>query len=249
VGDGVTFIELDASPGGLRTLKQFYNALYVEQFPDPHERESAGNMARYLALKARGWYGANNYHVLLMQRGPKLVGGSVSDYFAKPNAGVIEFLFTRPDQRRRGLGRALFDATVRLLQRDARAACGKPLAGVVAEMNDPLQSPGTPDNMDPFVRAGIFAKWGFGRMAFPYVQPALSAKQRPVESLALLAKLPRGARRQVRSKWVMGVVGDYMRWAMRIPRPSSNEQYKRMQHYAAAHPIIAVVPLRRHTGS
>ena len=243
---GVTFTELDASPAGLRALKRFYSALYIREFPDPHERESLANMARYLALKAQGWYGANNYHVLLMHRGGKVVGGSVSDYLAKPNAGVIEFLFTKRGQRGRGLGRALLDATVRLLQRDARAAGGKPLAAVVGEMNDPFRRPGTPDNMDPFVRAGIWGKLGFGRIDFPYVQPALSSKQRPVDCLALVAKLPRGARAAVRSKWVIDVVAEYMRWAMRIPRPSGNAQYRDMRRYAAAHPVLAVVPLRRY---
>lgn len=243
---GVAFTELDASPAGLRALRRFYKALYVREFPDPHERESLANMERYLALKAKGWYGVNNYHVLLMQSGGEVVGGSISDYLARPNAGVIEFLFTKPGRRRRGLGRALLDATVRLLRRDAHAAGGKPLAAVVGEMNDPFKQPATPDSMDPFERAGIWGRWGFGRVDFPYVQPALSSKQRPVECLALVAKLPRGARRRVRSEWVMDVVSEYMRWAMRIPRPSGNAQHRDMQRYAATHPIVVVVPLRRY---
>jgi GNAT superfamily N-acetyltransferase len=246
---GVTFTELDASPAGLRSLERFYRALYVPEFPDPHERESLANMARYLALKAWGWYGANNYHVLLMQSGGKVLGGSVSDYLARPNAGVIEFLLTKRSHRGRGLGRALLGATVGLLRRDARAATGKPLAAIVGEMNDPFRQPGTPDNMDPFVRAAIWGRLGFGRIDFPYVQPALSSKQKPVECLALVAKLPRGARAEVRSKWVMDVVGEYMRWAMRIPRPSSNSLYRDMQRYAAAHPVVRVVPLRRYVAA
>lgn len=182
----VTFRELDASPEGQAALRRFYNGLYVGEFPDPDERESLANMARYLELKAQGWYRRNNYHVLVMERGGQTAGAAVFDYLAKPNAGVIEFLFTRPDRRRLGLGRALLDAVAHALQRDARAGARKPLFAIVAEMNDPFRRPETPDNMDPFDRAEIWGKWGFGRLDFPYVQPALARRQRPV-CLALMA--------------------------------------------------------------
>jgi GNAT superfamily N-acetyltransferase len=248
VKGGVTFTELDASPEGRAALRRFYNALYVAEFPDPHERESLANMARYLELKERGWYGANNYHVLLMQQGGKVAGGSVFDYLAKPNAGVIEFLFTRPDRRRRGLGRALLDATSRVLERDARAA-GRPLRAVVGEMNDPLRGAATPDNMDPFERAEIWGKWGFARLDFPYVQPALSRRQKPVDCLALMARLRRGTRPQVSGSWVMSVVGEYLRWAMRIPQPSRNPQYRAMARFARRHPRVPLVPLQRYVRS
>lgn len=245
---GVTFTELDASAEGLAALRRFYRVLYVREFPDPHERESLANMERYLELKARGWYGANSYHVMLMRQNGEVVGGSVFDYLAKPNAGVIEFLFTRPARRRRGLGRALLDATSRVLERDARSANGKPLRAIVAEMNDPFRPVETPDNMDPFQRAEIWGKWGFGRLEFPYVQPALSRRQQPVECLALMARLRGGAPMKVSADWVMDVIGEYMRWAMRIARPFDNAQYRDMARFARRHPEVALVPLERYVG-
>lgn len=242
----IKFRELDATRAGRAALRRFYNKLYVAEFPDPHERESLANMARYLALRAQGGYGANNYHVLVAERGGRMLGGAVFDYFAGPNAGVLEFLFTRPGERRRGLGRALLDASLRILQRDARAATGKPLRAVVAEMNDPLRRSSTPDNMDPSLRAEIWGKWGFGKLDFPYVQPALSPRQKPVATLALVAKLHRG---QIETAWLLSVIREYMRWAMRLPQPSRNPQYRAMARFARRNRRVALVPLQRYVSS
>ena len=245
---GVILRELDASPEGQAALQRFYHGLYVDEFPDPDERESLANMARYVELKAQGWYRRNNYHVLVIERGGRPVGGAVFDYLVKPNAGVIEFLFTRPDRRRQGLGRMLLDAVARTLQRDAHAAAGKPLFAIVAEMNDPFRRPKTPDNMDPFDRAEIWGKWGFGRLDFPYVQPALSRRQRPVGCLTLMARLRRGAHPEVSASWLMSVIGEYMRWAMRIARPAANPQHRAMARFARSHPRVALVPLQSYVG-
>ena len=244
----LSFAELDASPAGLAALGRFYRSLYVAAFPDRHERESLANMRRYLALKARGWYGANNYHVLLARSGGEVIGGSVFDYLAAPNAGVIEFLFTRADRRRKGFGRALLDATLRILERDARAAGKRRLQAVVAEMNDPFRPAATPDDMDPFERAAIWGGWGFGRLDFPYVQPALSRGQRAVANLALVVKLRPAAPASVDSSWLMEVIAGYMQWAMRIARPRDNAEYRKMARHARRHRQIAVVPLARYVG-
>ena len=96
--------DLGAGAADLEILQLFYEDLYTAAFPDPDERESLANMKRYLELKASGWYGANNYHVRVLVDGGHTAAGSVSDYLAGPNTGVIEFLVVAPDARRRGLG-------------------------------------------------------------------------------------------------------------------------------------------------
>ena len=245
----LTFVEIAASREGRATLKSFYRDLYVVEFPDPDERESLANIERYLALKARSWYGSNNYHVLIMERDGQPIGGSVSDYLAAPNAGVIEFLFTRGTDRARGYGSALLDATVRTLARDAEAGAGKPLAAVISEMNDPFCRPCTPDNMDPFERGVVWGQWGFSILDFPYVQPALSRGQSPVPGLALVAKLlckPNAT--AVDSDWVLSVVREYMRWAMRIRQPSRNAKYRAMVRYLATRPKVPMIPLLDYVG-
>ena len=242
------FREIDASPAGLAELTRFYRRSYVREFPDADERESLANMKRYLRLKAQGWYGRNNYHIVLAELDGEPIGGSVFDYFAAPNAGVIEFLFIGAAHRLKGSGKALLDETARILERDARKAAAKPLAAVVAEMNDPFRPGTTPDNLDPFVRCVMWGKWGFSKMHFPYVQPALSARQKPVDGLALIARPCAGAPDAVDGAWVLSVVGEYMRWAMRIDHPGRNPQYKEMELFLGTRARIPLIPLQAYVG-
>lgn len=243
------FREIDASPAQLAELTRFYRRSYVREFPDADERESLANMRRYLRLKAQGWYGRNNYHILLAELDGGPIGGSVFDYLAEPNAGIIEFLFIGAAHRLRGLGKSLLDETARILERDARAAAARPLAAIVAEMNDPFRPGATPDNLDPFVRCAMWGRWGFSKMQFPYVQPALSAGQRPVEGLALIARPAQGpASDAVDPSWILSVVREYMRWAMRIKHPARNSQYQEMERFLRAHARIPLIPLQAYVG-
>src|SRR5690606_6133112 len=118
-----------------------------------------------------------------------------------------------------------------------------------AEMNDPFRRAATPDNLDPFERAVIWGRWGFARLDFPYVQPALSRHQKPVENLALIARLlirPRSG--SVAAPWLLEVVGEYMRWAMRIPVPTRNAQFRAMAAAVGERRRVALVPLQRYVG-
>ncbi|HEY7238247.1 MAG TPA: GNAT family N-acetyltransferase [Burkholderiales bacterium] len=245
--DQVRFRELDASPEGLAELSRFYRRAYVREFPDPDERESLANMKRYLRLKAQGWYGRNNYHIVLAELEGEPIGGSVLDYVAEPNAGIIEFLFIGAEHRLKGLGKSLLDETARILERDAHTAAAKPLAAIVAEMNDPFRPSDTLDNLDPFERCAMWGKWGFGKLGFPYVQPALSRSQKPVEGLALIAR-PTDGSAAVAAPWVLSVVGEYMRWAMRIDDPARNRQYQEMERFLGVHARIPLIPLQSYVG-
>ncbi len=247
---GVTrFREIDSTPASLAELTHFYRKLYVAEFPDPDERESLLNMKGYLAAKARGWYGKNNYHIVVAEIDGVPMGGAVIDYLAKPNVGVIEFLFIGKRHRVKGLGHALLNATIRLLRADARERIGRPLAAIVAEMNDPFRRPDTPDNFDPFERSVIWGRWGFARLGFRYVQPALSRRQKPVKCLVLIARMlarPRAA--SVLATWVRDIVAEYMRWAMRIDAPQRNAQYREMAAFLAARRRVSLTPLLEYVG-
>ena len=243
------FREIDHSPDSLAALARFYRDRYVVEFPDPDERESLANMRRYLALKAQGWYGPNNYHILVAERGGEPVGGAVFDYLAAPNAGVIEFLFVAAAHRIAGIGRALLDEAIRILRVDALQRGGRRLAAVVAEMNDPFRRPATPDNLDPFCRAAIWGKWGFGVVEFPYVQPALSAGQASVDGLVLIARIFRAAPKSgISAAWVKLVVAEYLRWAMRIADPATSADYCAMADFLDRRSRVALRPLPQYIG-
>ncbi|HET6426717.1 MAG TPA: hypothetical protein VFG20_23695, partial [Planctomycetaceae bacterium] len=60
------FFDLTDAPADAARFDRFIRELYIPGFPDPDERESPENMREYLRLRAAGWYGENNYHIVLL---------------------------------------------------------------------------------------------------------------------------------------------------------------------------------------
>lgn len=233
----------------LETLATFYHDVYEREFPDPNERESLENMCTYLQRKRTGWYGDNNYHVLVAEQDGRSVGLCVSDYSATANAGIIEFLVVTPDARGAGLGRRLLDYTQRLVEADAGKAHASLPVGIAAEMNDPFRTDLYADNYDPFDRAALWASWGFNRVDMPYVQPALSADQAPVDSLLLMFKpLHPPVATSVSGSIVTHLLHDYLVYAMRIEEPAKNVQFAGMAAYLERTPEVALEPLDEFVG-
>lgn len=216
-------------------LERFYESLYVPEFPHPDERESLDNMLGYLRKREAGWFGKNDYQILLVLEGETPIAGVIGDYLEAPDVAVVEFLVVSSERRGRGLGRKLLVAFEDAMKASARKA-GQNLFAVVAEMNDPYRWTPHVDNLDPFTRAAIWHSWGFGRVDFPYVQAALSAGQRPVTTLMLIAKLfgqtsPASAGTTIDPRTVKLIVHEYMRWAMRVDEPGHNPEFLEMARF------------------
>ena len=229
-------------------LRAFYTDLYVPAFPDADERESLANIERYLELKATGWYGRNNYHVRVWVHEGRLIGGVIADYLAGPNTGVIEFLVLAPEQRGQNLGHRLLDDVEAALDADARAAGAPRIRAVAAEMNDPFRSSLAVDSMDPFERVRIWSGWGYAKLDFPYVQPALSEGQRPVSAMLLAWKGMADQGEAVPAPIVKDVVHEYLRWAMRIEEPSGSAEFAGMARYLDGCERVALIPLDAYVG-
>jgi GNAT superfamily N-acetyltransferase len=237
------------APADLDLLSRFYEGLYIAGFPDPNERESLANMKHYLSLRREGWYGPNSYHIILALDGDRTVAASVSDYLAKPNCGVIEFLLVDEAMRGTGIGKTVHAATIEAFDADARRAGRGSLDGVVIELNDPFRVAPQDDNYDPFERALIWDRWGYKRICFPYIQPALSEEQEPATCL-LLAMKPIAARLQSEIPAVLAgdAVGEYMRWAMRIDNPEANPIFVEMRKFLSAQSTVPLEPLSLYIG-
>lgn len=222
--------ELSESEADVKVLRGLYESVYVQEFPDPNERESLQNMEKYLTKKKpSGWYGKNNYHIVVAELDGQHVGLCVSDYLSKANVGVIEFLVVMPQERGRKIGRRLIDFTENLIVADSRRSNGSDPRGMLAEMNDPFRIDLRQDNFDPFDRAEIWHKWGFKYLHFRYVQPPLADGKAPAEHLILLCK-PRAAPFDSWSSTaVQEALRDYLIWAMRIPDPEGNPQFQAMK--------------------
>lgn len=241
--------ELSASAQDAAALERFYSELYVLEFPHPNERESLENMQRHLQLKAEGWYGRNSYHILIIEDDLDVLAGSVSDYLAEANAGVIEFLVVSPRVREKGVGRRLLDWTERTLQEDAVAAGARIPDCVAAEMDDPFKPCGVSGSIDPFRRTEIWGKWGYKKLDFPYVQPALSDRQEPVHHLLLMAKpLVPEFETELPAERVQHILREYMRWAMRIDDPETNAEYREMHDFVERRGSVQLTSLRHYIG-
>lgn len=161
--------------------------------------------------------------------GETIVAGLVADYLARPNAGVIEFLTVAPLWRRQGIGGRMLAALEERLEADAHRGRSRPLDYIIAEMNDPFLTDATADNLDPFVRAGIWHRWNYRLIEFPYLQPALSAEQRPIRTLCLIAKPCNGASADtIDAGIVHDMAHEYIRWAMRIDKPDDAPEFASM---------------------
>ena len=178
------------------------------------------------------------------------IAGSVSDYLAEPNAGVIEFLVVHPESRRDGLGARVREETERTLADDA-CRNGQSIAWVTAEMDDPFRTARSPTDFDPFVRALIWHRWGYRMLDFPYVQPALSQERSPVHTLLLMTKTYAPAFSQsIRAHDVRTLLREYFRWCMRVPDPDSNSAYCAMSDYLApSDNPVAMIGLDDYTGA
>ncbi len=241
--------ELTNIPEDIVLLADFYNSLYVANFPDSDERESLDNMRAYISLKENGWYESNNYHILFFIVDGVVAAASISDYLADANCGVIEFILVNEAARGQGLGRRLHDATLTLLRGDAIAAGHSELAAVIIELNDPFRTAPSSDNLDPFLRAAMWGRWGYGRLCFPYIQPALSMDQQPVDTLLLAAKpLVPKLQTQVPADLILRFVTAYMIWAMRISQPEGNSSYRSMRSFLVHAGMIRIEPLLRYLG-
>ncbi|MVU77531.1 GNAT family N-acetyltransferase [Nocardia sp. ET3-3] len=229
-------------------LRRFYRECYEVAFPDPDERESLANMESYLKLKEQGWYGANNYHIVIASLGGGIVGGSVCDYLAEPNAGVIEYLLVQPGLRESGLGSRLLAAIERLCRTDAALLERRELDWLVAETEDPYRNAVPAEGFDTFVRARIMAGLGFRIMDFRYVQPALSDQQEPAENLLLIARPVAGKPDAIGADVVLSIVSQYMRWAMRIEHPLRNREFRGMARALTGRRSIGLVEFAEYLG-
>lgn len=165
--------------------------LYTRTFTDASEREDPAEWPPRL-------YGElpapqPRMHLLVAvddhAQPPRLLGGIAFEYYRDSGCGLLTYLVTDPEQRRRGLARRLVHQAIGLLQDDARAQ-GTELRGVFAEAEDPAQVNSDGNAMAPRERLQALARLGARRIDIPYVQPALAGGAGRCRHLLLLAFHP-----------------------------------------------------------
>lgn len=242
--------ELTSSPRDIKILREFYNSIFTVGFPDPNERESLVNMERYLELKAKGWYKKNNYHILMYLENQTPIACIIIDYLAAPNTGIIEFVIVKPTLRQCGLGANLLEWAENELDIDSRRAGNRGWDYLVAEVNDPFKTNPLFDSMDEFDRTLIWDRWGFKRIRFPYIQPALSRKTEPVYNSLLVCKVHNTNNLDhMPSPILKQVIYNFIIWAMRIENPNLNNDFREMERFLEKRKNVELASLAKYVGA
>lgn len=231
-------------------LSEFHHGLYTREFPDPDERESLANMENYLRLKEQGWYGRNNYHILLAEdESGSIVAGIIADFLAKPNCGIIEFIVIDPVLRGQGLGRQLLTEITACFQADAIRAGNSALDGICGEVNDPYRRCDVNDHLDGFARLATWNRYGFSLLDFPYVQPSLGEGQDAVNGLGLMFKpCCEDYQKAVPAPLVESIIREFQIWAMRIEKPDEEPEFSAMRDHLRGQDRIELLDMLEYIG-
>lgn len=165
--------------------------LYTRTFTDASEREDPAEWPPRL-------YGElpapqPRMHLLVAvdthAQPPRLLGGISFEYYRDSRCGLLTYLVTDAEHRRRGLARRLVDQAIARLHEDAHGH-GVELRGVFAETEDPAQVNSDGNAMAPRERLQALGRLGARRIDIPYVQPALAGGAGRCRHLLLLAFHP-----------------------------------------------------------
>jgi GNAT superfamily N-acetyltransferase len=198
--DGVV-ISATISPAS-PLLERFF-AGYDRAFVLPDEREELDGFRACLALNPAA--GERTHAELVMvasdSRDGQLLGGA--NFLATrmpaiaghpPVAVALNYLFVDQAVRGRGLSRRLLQAMARLANRAVAGGGGDGWPAIFIEQNDPLllsEAESARDTArsgtDQVERLRIWDRLGARIVDFPYVQPALSARQSADDGLAYAA--------------------------------------------------------------
>jgi GNAT superfamily N-acetyltransferase len=215
-------------------LGAFYTRIYMECFPDVNERETFDSLLSYLkaAESAKNYH----YHILLAKNSEgEVVGGAIFDYFRATNAGVIEFIAIQKDQQSGGVGTAVYRQVLRVLYKDAYRNKKKLLSNVFCEIDSPEYNQASIKKYLYF-----WSKHHFKRLDFSYIQPSLSPTQEAVTGLWFTVASQNGAPPTVSGSYVLQVIHDYMKYAMRIEDPKAHPDYQRMEAELQAQKQVAL---------
>ena len=165
--------------------------------------------------EARVWTDLN-WHVLVAERGRRLVGAVSGSYVGNVNVGIIGYLALRPGVRSGGVGPALRRRLLLAFERDARRIRGAPLVALVGEV----------DLANPWLQY-LVRQEGAIALDFPYCQPGLGVRAEPVP-LVLYYQPLRERRRSLPVAELRRLLYTMWRRPYRVDTPLSHPAFRRM---------------------
>lgn len=185
------------------------------------EMTAGSDWVRTMRERELGLWTDLAWHLLVAERGGKVVGAASGIYLGNVNVGVVGYLAVKAGNQGTGLGARLRRRLVRLFERDARRVLGRSLGAIVGEVRE--------DN--PWLRS-LVRRQGAIALDFPYYQPALD-RTRALVPLVLYYQPWGRARRSLSAAELRRLLYTMFRRAYRIGRPLSRPAFQRMMRSLA----------------
>lgn len=208
--------------------------LRIREVRDPNDRALAGayrllrgaftarelvrrrDIREAIIERNRGFLGDLNWHMLVAERGKTLVGVATVSYVGELNIAVIGYLAVRSTERSTGVGLRLRARLLQAVHKDALRIRKRPVDALLGEVRV--------DN--PWLRH-LVAVHGALALDFPYWQPSIDGKARPVR-LVLYYQPVAQERQSLGVHEVRRLLYVIWRRIYRIPRPMKNRTFHRM---------------------
>jgi len=157
-----------------------------------------------------------NWHLIVAEQGSKVIGAATGSYLGNVNVGVIGYVAVRSGERSSGVGLRLRKRLKRAFLHDAELLAGEELRGMLGEVQE----------NNPWLRH-LVRREGAIALDFPYYQPSLSAKKKPVP-LVLYYQPVADRRKSLGAAEVRRLLYTMWRRMYRVGRPLSRPEFRRM---------------------
>lgn len=190
-------------------------AIMQKAFP-PAELVPIANLVRTLREGAAGVWADLHWHMIIGERGSKVVGVATGTYYGSLNVGMIGYLAVRARSRSSGLGPHLRRRLLRAFDQDARRLHRQGTDALVGEVE--------PDN--PWLHRLVRHHHAIA-LDFPYFQPPVRPKE-PEVPLVLYFEPLRRQRKRVPTPDVRKILFAIWRRGYRIASPLEEPRFRRM---------------------
>lgn len=156
------------------------------------------------------------WHLLVAEQAGRVIGAASGSYLGNLNTAIIGYIAVTPSARTSGLGPRMREALFQRFKRDARRLRRMPLEAVVGEVRA--------DN--PWLRH-LVRNAGAIALDFPYHQPSLSVRGRPVPLVMYYQPLRR-RQSSVSAVLLRRLLYSFWRRSYRIATPMSHPEFRSM---------------------
>jgi hypothetical protein len=212
----------DGAPVRIREIRSARDAA----FPAAHrllrrifpkaEMSPLGDWAHTLEERAQRLWTDIAWHLVVAEQENRVIGAASGTYLGNLNLGVVGYVALSKQARARGLGPRLRRHLAAAFARDALRIRGRRLEAIIGEVHL--------DN--PWLRT-LVERHGAIALDFPYQQPALGRKARPVPIVLYYQPLTR-TRRSLGAAELRRLLYSLYRRGYRIARPLGRPEFRRM---------------------